>query len=48
MSELEWGQSFVEYGDNDSVQPCAKPGCSPWPSCCQIDLLSNSVHGPSL
>ncbi|XP_003387234.3 PREDICTED: arylsulfatase A-like [Amphimedon queenslandica] len=41
MNDMEWHTSFEEDGEDDSVQPCAKPGCSPWPYCCTIDLLNN-------
>ena len=40
VAKLEWGTSFVESGEDPAAQPCAKPGCSPWPTCCQIDELS--------
>ena len=34
-SEMIWGESQMDRGTNSSLMPCASPGCSPFPSCCQ-------------
>jgi arylsulfatase A len=41
MENLEWHTSAGEAGNDPAAQPCAKPGCSPWPTCCEVDLLSS-------
>ena len=43
MNDMEWYPSFENDGRDNSVQPCAKPGCSPWPTCCQVDLLNDNI-----
>ena len=42
LDDLEWGYPQLEVGKDDSVQPCAVPGCEPWPTCCQIDPLNGN------
>ena len=37
-SAMIWGESQMEPRDQ-MAQPCAKPGCSPFPSCCKTDDL---------
>lgn len=44
IADLEWGLPQPLVGIDDEVQPCAQPGCDPWPTCCQIDLLSNGYE----
>lgn len=31
---MEWGESQMGRGKNNTLQPCAQPNCSPFPSCC--------------
>ena len=31
---MVWGMSQMERGSNKTVEPCAKPGCHPFPKCC--------------
>ena len=33
-SVMEWGPSQMHRGSSKSVEPCATPGCSPFPNCC--------------
>ena len=47
IDDLEWAFSQLEVGKDNSVQPCAVPGCEPWPTCCQIDLLSSNQQNNS-
>ena len=34
---MVWGMSQMERGSSKNVEPCAKPGCSPFPKCCVTD-----------
>ena len=36
---MVWGKSFMENGTSPDVEPCAKPGCTPFPSCCRTDTV---------
>ncbi len=38
-AKMVWGKSQLRRGSKDA-QPCAKPGCSPFPTCC---TTSNSL-----
>lgn len=31
---MVWGTSQMERGSSKTVEPCAKPGCDPFPKCC--------------
>ena len=31
---MVWGKSQMERGSSNAVEPCAKPGCDPFPKCC--------------
>ncbi|XP_069764922.1 arylsulfatase A [Narcine bancroftii] len=31
---MEFGESQIERGDDPNLEPCIKPGCTPWPACC--------------
>ena len=31
---MVWGTSQMARGSNKTVEPCAKPGCDPFPQCC--------------
>ena len=35
---MVWGSNQVEDFDY-SAQPCAKPGCTPFPHCCVTDSI---------
>ncbi len=37
LSNLTWGKSQTRAGTNDTFEPCAKPGCQPFPECCRTD-----------
>ncbi len=41
MLNLTWGVPQPLIGQDDALQPCAQPGCTPWPTCCQINRLGN-------
>lgn len=32
--DLVWGESQMQRGSSKNVEPCAKPGCDPFPKCC--------------
>ena len=32
---MVWGESQMERGIDNRDEPCAMPGCSPFPSCCK-------------
>ena len=40
LEDLEWGTPQVLVGQDDEIQPCAVPGCEPFPYCCRTDQLS--------
>ena len=31
---MVWGESQMSRGFDPNTEPCAKPGCSPFPQCC--------------
>ena len=33
-SKMVWGESEVNRGVSSDAEPCAKPGCQPFPTCC--------------
>ena len=33
-SKMVWGESEMKRGSNPAFEPCAKPGCTPFPQCC--------------
>ncbi|XP_064396908.1 arylsulfatase A-like [Halichondria panicea] len=41
---MVWGESQMDRGSNSSYDPCAKPGCTPFPSCC----TTNSFIEPDM
>ena len=32
--KMDWAESEIDKGNSNSAEPCAKPGCSPFPTCC--------------
>ena len=32
---MVWGESQMHVGSSSSLNPCASPGCTPFPSCCK-------------
>ncbi len=38
-SGMVWGESEILRGRSATLEPCAKPGCSPFPTCCRTDDL---------
>ena len=34
-SEMVWGESQMDRGTDKAAAPCAKPGCTPFPTCCK-------------
>ncbi len=43
---MVWGESQMDRGKNPKYAPCAKPGCSPFPTCCTTD--SDSFIQPDM
>ena len=41
--KMVWGNSEIGKGGSNAVEPCAKPGCSPFPTCCATNnaMMSN-------
>lgn len=33
--EMIWGESQIKVGSSPDLNPCASPGCNPFPSCCK-------------
>lgn len=36
---MVWGKSQMQRGTDPSLEPCAQPGCTPFPSCCRTNSL---------
>ena len=36
-AEMVWASSQIDRGDSKAVEPCARPGCHPFPECCITD-----------
>jgi arylsulfatase A len=45
-AKMVWGKSQMERGKDEKLEPCAKPGCSPFASCCKTsqDTCPTSLH----
>jgi arylsulfatase A-like enzyme len=39
LSKMEWNEAQTLVGKDRSIQPCATPGCSPFPYCCRANIL---------
>ena len=33
-NSMVWGESEMKKGSSKNAEACAKPGCSPFPTCC--------------
>lgn len=40
-AKMVWGKSQMARGSSSDAEPCAKPGCNPFPTCCST---SNSRY----
>ena len=38
---MEWGYPETLRGQDDTLQLCANPHCSPFPYCCRTDLVAS-------
>lgn len=38
-SKMVWGESQMRRGSSDKAEPCAKPGCTPFPTCCSTQKI---------
>ena len=45
-STMVWGESQMDKGSDNSLKPCASPGCTPFPSCCKtaFDIYPSNNH----
>ena len=41
LDGLEWAIPELLVSNDDSAQPCADPGCEPFPYCCRVNMLSH-------
>lgn len=41
MYAMEWATPETLRGQDDSVQLCANPNCSPFPYCCRTELVED-------
>ena len=41
---MVWGESQMGRGLNPQYEPCAKPGCTPFPDCCTTDGVSEILR----
>ena len=39
---MVWGESQMNRGISNADEPCAKPGCSPFPTCCTTNSFIDS------
>ena len=46
-ANMIWGVSQMHRGTSKSEEPCAKPGCTPFPSCCATTGSTNWWTNPS-
>ena len=45
-SRMVWGESQMHRGSSKADEPCAKPGCSPFPMCCTVNATTSSWWEP--
>ena len=41
--KMVWGESQIGMGHNSAAEPCAKPGCKPFPTCCKTTSLEQRL-----
>ena len=46
-STMVWGESQKHRGQSKAEEPCAKPGCSPFPTCCAVNTTNSNWWKPS-
>ena len=44
-ADLVWGESQMQRGGSKDVEPCAKPGCQPFPQCCVTNTFNYAMEG---
>ena len=42
-AKMVWGESQMDRGVTSKAEPCAQPGCSPFPDCCKTDNRKKPV-----
>ncbi|XP_002739253.1 arylsulfatase A-like [Saccoglossus kowalevskii] len=42
VTSMKWAESEINKYKDPKLEPCCKPGCKPFPSCCQCHKLGHS------
>ena len=45
-STMVWGESQIHRGQSKAEEPCAQPGCSPFPTCCAVNSTTSNWWKP--
>ena len=43
-ASMVWSESQMDRGLNPQYEPCAKPGCSPFPACCTTNGVNDVIR----